>query len=280
MPEIIDEILKDPSKLKLGGQKRRLSILFTDIEGFTTISEKLAPEELVSRLNEYLTKMTEIILENRGVVDKYIGDAIMAFWGAPLEDKEAQQTYLACKTAIELVEADNRLKQEWKAKNLPIFNTRIGINTREVIVGNIGSDKKFDYTVIGDHVNLASRLEGANKSYGTNIIISESTYELVKDKINARFLDLITVKGKSQPIKIYELLPFSLSAIQKSFFSKYDKMISLYQVKKFKEAKKLCQELLKLQDDKTVLLYLERCVAYIKSPPSKNWDGVARLTTK
>lgn len=278
MPAIIDELLRDPSKLKLGGEKKHLSILFTDIKDFSTISEHLSPEQLVGFLNEYLTKMTDIILENHGVVDKYIGDAIMAFWGAPVD--EPYHTYLVCKSALDMVEINKKMNVEWKERGLPEIHTRIGINTGNVIVGNIGSEKKFDYTVLGDHVNLASRLEGLNKMYGTHVLISESTYQLVKDRVNVRSLDLVRVKGKTQPVKIYELLPEKLSKEDKEFLRIWDKALELYCTRKFGDAKKWFESCLKIKAEKAAEEYAERCRTFLKTPPPKDWDCVWTHTTK
>ncbi|EKE04638.1 MAG: hypothetical protein ACD_20C00035G0003 [uncultured bacterium] len=203
-PQIMTEVLSDPKKLNLGGSKRMLSILFTDIKGFTNISETSNPEEVVSMLNEYFTAMVEIIFKNKGTFDKFIGDAIMAFWNAPLDIED--HAFLAVKTAIDMTEELQRLREKWKSQGKQEIDIRIGVNTAEVTVGNIGSDKIKDYTIIGDGVNLASRIEGLNKEYNTRIMISEYTYELVKDKINTRYLDTTKVKGKEQPVKVYEVL--------------------------------------------------------------------------
>jgi adenylate cyclase len=203
-PVVIENLLKDPDKLNLGGEKRDITIFFSDIRGFTTISEKLAPEELVHLLNEYLTEMTSIIIKNQGLVDKYMGDAIMAFWGAPLE--QPNHAELACLSSLEMMEKLKELQKKWKKEGIPSFDIGIGLNSGEAVVGNMGSSKRFDYTAMGDNVNLASRLEGLNKTYKTNIIISENTYKVVKDKFKTRKLGRVTVKGKKRAITIYELL--------------------------------------------------------------------------
>jgi len=203
-PVVIENLIKNPDKLNLGGKKRNITIFFSDIRGFTSISEKLAPEELVHLLNEYLTEMTSIILKNQGLVDKYMGDAIMAFWGAPLD--QPNHAELACQSSLEMIDKLKELQKKWKKEGIPSFDIGIGLNSGEAVVGNMGSSKRFDYTAMGDNVNLASRLEGLNKTYGTNIIISENTYKVVKDKFKTRKLDLVTVKGKKKSITIYELL--------------------------------------------------------------------------
>ena len=201
---VVDELLKDPSKVKLGGEKKILSVLFSDIRGFTTISEKLTPEELVEHLNIYLQAMTDIVIHTEGTLDKYIGDAIMAFWGAPIElDNHALK---ACEAALRMMDKMADLNKVWESEGKPVLDIGIGINTGDMVVGNMGSSSRMDYTLMGDNVNLGSRLEGTNKVYKTNIIISDFTYQYVKDSVIVRELDLIRVKGKGLPVKIYELM--------------------------------------------------------------------------
>ena len=202
-PQIMNEVLSDPSKLKLGGSRKELSILFSDIKGFTTISENNSPEKVVSMLNEYFDLMVHIIIQNQGTFDKFIGDAVMAFWNAPLSIED--HAFLAVKSAWEMQRAVDILSIKWRL-NQEDFSIRIGINTAEVIVGNVGSDKIKDYTIIGDGVNIASRLEGLNKEYGTRIIISEYTYLKIKDRIEVRYLGESKLKGKDNLIKVYEVI--------------------------------------------------------------------------
>ncbi|MFN4245768.1 MAG: adenylate/guanylate cyclase domain-containing protein [Brevinematia bacterium] len=203
-PEVVNILLKNPEKFNLGGEDREITVFFSDIRGFTTLSEGLSPQELVSLINLYLSKMTDIIMDNRGTVDKYIGDAIMAFWGAPLDDPD--HPFRACKASLEMLEALKEINS-----NLPPnkqLDIGIGINTGVATIGNMGSTKKKNYTAMGDTVNLASRLEGVNKLFHTRIIISENTFQRIKDKILARELDLIRVKGKKLPVKIYEVIGY------------------------------------------------------------------------
>ena len=201
---VINEMLKDPSKLKLGGDKKDLTVSFSDIRGFTTISEKLTPEELVHLLNEYLTAMTNVVFQYDGLLDKYMGDAVMAVFGAPLDQPD--HALRACRTALGMMEELKKLQKKWAEEGKPVLDIGIGINSGDMVVGNMGSDMRFDYTVVGDMVNLGSRLEGTNKEYGTNIVISEYTYNDVKDVFFCRELDSVIVKGKKLPVKIYELL--------------------------------------------------------------------------
>jgi len=201
---VVNEILKDPSKLKLGGEKKNLSVLLSDIRGFTNVSERLTPEELVQLLNEYLTAMTDIVFKYEGLLDKYMGDAIMAVYGAPLPQPD--HAIRACLTALDMIAELKQLQKKWEAEGRPVLNIGVGINSGEMVVGNMGSQMRFDYTVMGDNVNLGSRLEGLNKEYGTNIIISEFTAAVVRDELLCRELDAVRVKGKQLPVKIYELI--------------------------------------------------------------------------
>ena len=201
---VVDDLLKNPHKLKLGGEKKVLTVMFSDIRGFTTLSEMLTPEELVEQLNIYLQAMTDLVFEYDGTLDKYIGDAIMAFWGAPIELED--HALKACKSALEQIRCMDEMNAKWVAEGKPTLDIGIGLNSGDMVVGNMGSSSRMDYTLMGDNVNLGARLEGTNKVYGTKIIIGDSTYEMVKDHVVARELDLIRVKGKNHPVKIYELI--------------------------------------------------------------------------
>jgi len=203
-PKVIDQLVRGEHKLELGGVKKELSILFSDIRGFTTLSEQTPPEQLVPFLNEYLTAMTDIVLESDGVLDKYIGDAVMAFWGAPVDQPD--HAVRAATVALRMKRRLEELHGEWKRAGKPIINIGIGINTGEVIVGNMGSRQRFDYTVIGDAVNLAARLESQTKEQGVTIIVSETTRAKLGDAFVVRALGDVTVKGKHQPVNIYELV--------------------------------------------------------------------------
>lgn len=200
---VFDTLLKNPSRLKLGGEKKEVTVLFSDIRGFTGISEKMEPQEVVARLNEYFTAMTEVILKNSGTLDKFIGDCIMAFFGAPVEDKNHAMNAAAC--ALEMKKALEQLNEKWKSQKKQTFSVGIGLNTGEVVVGNMGSKDLWNYTVIGDAVNLASRLEGLTKEYKTAIILSQSTYEEIQEEVDADWLGEVQVKGKEKPVGIYAL---------------------------------------------------------------------------
>jgi adenylate cyclase len=281
-PSVVEELILNPEKLKLGGERKELTVLFSDIEGFTTISEGMSPEQLVGLLNEYLSAMTEIIFRNDGTLDKYEGDAIMAFWGAPIP--QTDHALCACLSALQMSEKLASIRSVWKQQGKPALNMRIGINTGEMVVGNLGGMGKFDYTVIGDSVNLASRLEGANKQYKTGIMVSERTYELVKDKILGRELDLIAVKGRSAPLKIFELLQLRAAGMDgtlKEFLSTYGEGFLLYRERRWDEAKKMFEQALRLKsDDYPSRLYIERATHYSVNPPPDDWDGAFVMLTK
>lgn len=202
-PAIMEEILKNPKSLELGGQRREVTILFSDIRDFTTITEKLPPEKLTQLLQEYFTQMTEEILKTDGVLDKFIGDAIMAFWGAPIEQKDHADK--AVKAGINMIKKLKILQKKWLKEGLPLIDAGVGINTGVVTVGNMGSSTRFDYTLIGDDVNAAARLEGLNKEFKTNIIISEATKNKLTTPVSLKSLGSVLVKGKTKPIKIYSI---------------------------------------------------------------------------
>jgi adenylate cyclase len=204
-PAVVDGLVTGADRLRLGGEKRDLTVLFSDIRGFTSMSEAMAPEDLVKLMNEYFTAMTDKVFEHRGSLDKYIGDAIMAVYGAPVA--EPKHAALACRTALEMLAVLDGLKAGWQPRGLPAIDIGVGINTGPMIVGNMGSASRFNYTVVGDAVNLASRIESLNKTYGTNVLVSEYTYEAVKDEFRfAREIDSVRVRGRTQPVRLYELM--------------------------------------------------------------------------
>lgn len=281
-PSVVNQIVGDPDLVRLGGERKVLSVLFSDIADFTSVSEKLAPEELVAHLNDYLTSMTEVVFENSGTLDKYIGDAIIAFWGAPLEVKG--HAYQACRTAIEMTKRLDALHAKWTEEGKPILNFRLGINTGEMIVGNVGGRDRFDYTVIGDNVNLASRLESANKMYHTRILLSEYTYEMVKGLVYTRELDLIVVKGKTKPVRIYELISDQTDGVsddRKKLVNLYCEGLAKYRNREWGRAKQIFESVLTLDSaDYAAEMYLERCMLYEMEPPPEGWNGVFIMQTK
>lgn len=283
LPEkVVAQLIDNPGLLKLGGEVRFLSILFSDVAGFTTISEKLTPTELVHLLNEYLTAMTDIIMKYDGIIDKYEGDAIMAEFGAPLQDD--LHAHKACYAALEMQEKLVEMRVKWKKEGRPELRARAGINSGQVVLGNMGSESVFDYTVMGDNVNLASRLEGANKEYGSYIMISEWTQELVKDDIITRELDLIRVKGKEKGVKVFEVIArtsVGITATKKKSLENYNLGIAAYRQQRWDEAIVYFKSALNsVPDDETSKIYIERCEEFKKNPPPENWDGVFTMTTK
>ncbi|OFW27552.1 MAG: hypothetical protein A3H27_13615 [Acidobacteria bacterium RIFCSPLOWO2_02_FULL_59_13] len=280
-PGFIAQILKDPGRLKLGGEQVELTVMFSDIRGFTSISEKLTPPQLVELLNEYLTAMTEIVFQNRGTLDKYIGDAVMAFWGRPFFDLHDHATW-ACRAALLMGESLQQLNDGWRLQGKPPLKIGIGINTGPMMVGNMGSHRRFNYTVMGDHVNLGSRLEGLNKEYGTQIILSQNTYEYVESEFVVRELDLIRVKGKSQPVAIYELLgPASEQARHAELLGKFQKALEAYKSGHWESAYEMFQELAsRYPSDGPTKLFLDRCQHFLEAAPQGVWDGVFTMSHK
>ena len=271
-PVLIEQMINNPGLLKLGGEKKTITILFSDIADFTRISEQLEPEQLTELMNEYLTKMTRIVLKNYGLVDKFIGDAIMCFWGAPIDDDN--QTERACKCAVEMELELDSLKEAWKNKFGVNIDIRIGIHKGEAIVGNLGSEERFDYTAIGDSVNVASRLEAINKNYKTRICVSEELYTEAKDKFKFRQLDLVRVKGKTKPTKIYELN----NKLDNKVIEDFHKALMLYRQKKFHAAKKIFENL--KGKDYVSEVFLDRISAIEQKTPGKSWDGVFDMDKK
>lgn len=280
-PSVVNELLKNPEGVKLGGVKKELTIFFSDIENFTSISETMDTEELVQLINIYLTEMSNIIISHEGTIDKYEGDAIMAFFGAPLDQED--HAIRACYSALETQRHLIGIRERFKAKGWPEINTRIGINTGPVVVGNMGGENRFDYTVLGDDVNLASRLEGANKTFLTKIIIGECTYELAKDSIVGRELDIILVKGRLRPVKVYELIAKRGEIDQKTseLLKSFSNGLDAYRRQDWVNAIKYFEDSIRIKpEDGPSRLYLTRCVAYLKSPPPPQWDGICERRVK
>ncbi len=281
-PAIVEEVLRDAKNIELGGKKIRMSVLFSDVRGFTTISEKLDPKALGDFLNSYLTPMTELVFKNKGTLDKYMGDAVMAFFGAPIQ--YADHAKMACLCALDMMAKLDGLNKIYQTQGLPPIDIGIGVNTGEMSVGNMGSETVRSYTVMGDAVNLGSRLEGINKEYGTNIIISEFTNGDVKSAFITREIDRVRVKGKLEPVKIFELVGAlnSFKNAQKiEVVQIFNTGYELYSAGKFSEAAKIFENALEiLPDDGPSLLFRERAVAYIAEPPPTGWDGVFDMKTK
>ena len=280
-PAVINQLIDNPKMLELGGEEKVLTAFFSDIKGFSTFSEKLTPKELVNLLNLYLTEMTDVVLEYGGTVDKFVGDAIVAFFGAPVSYEDHAKR--ACYASLDIQKKSVELRERWKKEGHPEVYTRIGLNTGPMVVGNMGTTRKMNYTIMGDAVNLASRLEGANKPYGTYIMLGESTYLVAKDSIEARELDSIRVMGKSEPVRVYELIARKgeLDRAKTSVIESYNKGLSYYKERKWDDAiSQFKMALMTDSNDGPSKTYVNRCNEFQKSPPPDNWDGVYVMKEK
>lgn len=337
-PAVLAEVLRDPDALKLGGEKRTMTALFSDIRGFTSISEKLTPQDLVALLNEYLTVMTDIVHDTEGVLDKYMGDCVMAWWGAPTDQPD--HAYRGCVTGLQMRAALKVLHENWDKMGVPKLEMGVGLNTGDMVYGNTGSHERFDFTVLGDSVNLASRLEGANKEYGSNVIISLSTLEDLKatyperqarsagevgaaatvarsadgsngggvatavrteelttgpnqgHEFMVRSLDLIAVKGKTEPVQIYELIGIKGQVAEHvpALVAAWEPAMDLYKQGNFAQAAAAFEEILarfpqeqpsgELRQWTPATVYVERCHELAENPPPAPWDGVYVMTHK
>jgi adenylate cyclase len=273
-PSVSQWVLKDMDRLKLGGETRTMTVLFCDLRGFTTLAHHLDPQALVALLNEYMTAMTEVIFAHDGVLDKYIGDAIMAFWNAPMSQPD--HAGRACETALAMLKRLQELQADWERRKVPALDLGIGINTGPMVVGNMGSRNRLAYTVLGDSVNVASRLEGLSKEYGTRIVIGEATRAAAGASFEYRFLDVVAVKGRSEPLAVYEVLSGAggLEAVRASVLETYRRGIELYRARRWAEASGLFREILeRAPGDGPSSLYLRRSLALQASPPPAEWDG-------
>lgn len=280
--DVVQYMLDNPDLVRPGGSKTELTIFFSDVAGFTTISEGLSPEDLVILLNEYLGAMTDLLFEYGGTLDKFIGDAVMAFWNFPRKQEDHAVRAVLC--AIAMQKKIKELQIDWAKRGFPKVAARCGINTQDVVVGYMGSQKaQMNFTCMGDGVNLASRLEGANKEYGTMMMVSDNTYQRVKHAVRGRFLDFLAVKGKKEPVKVHELV-CKIGDEPEGWFEKtelYDKAIQLHLERKWDEAIATFEEVLKLDpNDGPSKTYITRCNEYKVNPPPEGWDGRYILTHK
>ncbi|GHV39197.1 hypothetical protein AGMMS49546_10860 [Spirochaetia bacterium] len=281
--DVVEELIADPTGLQLGGIKRHMSAVFTDIQNFSSISEVLAPDDLVYLLNHYLTAMSDTILDQKGTIDKYNGDAIMAFFGAPLELSD--HALRSCISAIVMKRREAELNKKFaEAEISPSpFLTRIGIHTGDMIVGNMGTERKMNYTIMGHAVNFASRLEGINKQYGTWILASEDTVKECGDRIFTRRLDRIRVAGVDEPVRIYELLELAdkVTPELREQTELFHEALSFFEERDWNAAQRAFSKTLeKRPDDRPSLLYLERCRQYLQEAPDQDWDGVYNFNEK
>jgi len=280
-PSVVKDLLESPERLMLGGEERVITAFFSDVEGFTSISERLTARELVELLNEFLTEMTDIILNHEGTVDKFEGDAIIAFFGAP-NDLENQEE-VACMACIDMQKRLVELRDKWRKAGIPELNMRIGLCTGPAVVGNMGSKNRMDYTMMGDTVNTAARLEGVNKVYGTYTMISDSTFQAAGEWIRARELDAIKVVGKAEPVKIYELLgyPADLDDPMIQAAETYRRGLQAYRARQWESARQFFEAALSVRpEDTPSRTMLDRCHVYQTDPPPSDWDGSFSMTTK
>ena len=281
--DVISQLIDNPEYLKLGGEKKLLTAMFTDVKGFSSISEQLDPTDLVKLLNDYLTAMSDIILDLQGTIDKYEGDAIISFFGAPVEFNDHAER--ACIAAVRMKKIEDELNKSFigeKRAPSPLL-TRIGINTGEMVVGNMGTARKMDYTMMGNSVNLAARLEGVNKQYGTWKLISQYTYGHASNKIFVRKLDQVRVVGIHEPVQLYELLDEKREVMDQiqELVDIFHKGLDRFQLQDWKGADELFRKALKISsEDGPSKTYIKRCADFTKNPPPKNWDGVFNLTSK
>jgi len=279
-PELVDEMSEHPESYSLEGESREMTVLFTDVRGFTTISEGLEPKELTQLMNGFLTPMTEIIHNHRGTIDKYMGDAIMCFWGAPLHDPEHARH--ALEAGMTMIEKLHQLEDEFKARGWPEIKIGVGLNTGLMSVGNMGSEFRMAYTVLGDAVNLGSRLEGLTKGYGVEVIVNETTREQVPEYAY-RELDRVRVKGKDKPVTIYEPIGLErhLNSDEADELKLYRRALRLYRGQEWDLAEIQFLNLQNRAPERVLYrLYAERVAHFREVPPGENWDGVFTHETK
>lgn len=268
-PQVVEQLLQNPQQLSLAGQEKVLTVMFCDIRNFTSISETMDSVALADFMNRYLTEMSRLIMDGRGMVDKFIGDAIMAIWGAPLDDDE--HALKAVQTALQMQERTAQLREKWLFEGLPEIDIGIGINSGPMRVGNFGSEQLFDYTVIGDQVNLASRLEGLNKVYGTKILISERTRKQLLEQVVCRPVDLVRVKGKRQPVEIFE--PLRNGTENDPELQQWKQALTDYRGQRFAAAKSELAVLNRKAPQPLYQIYLQRIEQFLLTPPPPDWDG-------
>ncbi|MCL2763025.1 MAG: CHASE2 domain-containing protein [Treponema sp.] len=280
--DVVNEIIADPSRLQLGGTKRYMTAIFTDVKGFSTISEQLNPEQLVSLLNRYLSAMSDAILAEKGTIDKYVGDAIVAFFGAPLDLPD--HALRACVSAISMKHIEDELNKVVMAENLspmPLF-TRFGINTGDMVAGNMGTGNKMNYTIMGNTVNLAARLEGVNKSYGTRILASNDTIKGTNGLVLTRRLDRVRVVGINEPVRLHELINTVEKATpeEQKLVEVFHQALDYFENRDWKRAAEGFEESLAMEGKDPSSKYLERCKDFLVKPPEDTWDGVYNMTEK
>jgi adenylate cyclase len=277
-PDVTELVASDPSRLKLGGERRDISILFCDLRGFSSIAERLTVDDLARLMNEHLGTMTDVVFAHRGLLDKYVGDAVMALWGAPLDAPD--HALRAAAAALEMNAALARMQTEWLSRGWPLVEMGTGLDSGETVVGNFGSARRFSYTAMGDHVNVASRLEGLNKVYGTTILMSENTWAAVNGEFVCREVDRVRVVGRATPVAIYELLGRRSDDRDGRWQRRAERFapaLAAYRERRFEEAAAM---LAAAPDDPVARVYIGRCSTLASSPPAEGWDGVYDVRTK
>jgi adenylate cyclase len=280
-PSVSRWVLADPRRLRLGGELRELTVLFSDLRNFTAHAHALPPETLVSLLNDHMSEMTAIVFRHDGVLAHYAGDGLEAFWNAPISQPDHARR--ACQAALEMVAALGPLRREFAARGWAELDMGIGLNTGSMVVGNLGSRDRLAYTAVGDPVNVASRLEGLSKEYGVHIVIGEATRQAAGDAFEYRFLDLVAVKGRAEPVRVYELLgrAGSVPAERRALLARYDHGVALYHERRWAEATAVFDDLARAApEDGPVLLYRRRARELLADPPGSDWDGVWIARTK
>jgi adenylate cyclase len=271
-------VLEDPRRLGLGGELRVMTVLFNDLRDFTTLAHALAPETLVTLLNRYRAAMTDVVFAHDGVLAQYAGDATEAFWNAP--GVQPDHAARACAAALDMVAALERLRGEFAARGWHGLDIGIGVNTGRMVVGNMGSRARIDYTAVGDAVNVAARLEGLTKTYGVHIVAGEDTREAAREAFPFRFLDVVAVKGRPEPLDVFEVLPPGAPGAA-DLLRRYDEAVALYRGRQWAEAEKAFAGLAdRFPADGPIALYRERARAALADPPPPDWDGVYRPPTK
>lgn len=279
--DLVREILASGQEARLGARKATLTAFFSDIAGFTPIAERVPPDELVEHLGEYFEEMSRVIADEHGTVERFVGDGICAFWGAPRDYPD--HAMAACRTALRSQQRLSELRQKWQKEGRPPFEARIGLNTGEMVVGNMGSSSRINYTINGDNVNLASRIEGLNKYFGTEIMIGENTHRAVADRVVARPLDRVSVKGKTRGVTVYELMGLkgAVAADVAQLGERYATALQAYFDQRWDEAIRAFQGILRRwPEDTPSIIMLGRCRHYLDAPPPGEWDGVHRMESK
>jgi len=280
--EVVESIVKDPDKLQLGGEEKVLTVLFSDLKGFTSYSERYTPQQMIELLSEYYARMTERVFACGGTLKEYVGDEMMAIFGAPIDQPD--HAVRACAAALDMRAHRHALSEEWVAQGRPRLYARTGINSGRMLVGNLGSKYRFSYGVLGDNVNLGSRLEGLNKEYSTEILVGENTVKLLGDEFLLREVDLVRVVGKEKPTRLYELIAAAgteLPASQARALEAYAAGLEAYREQRWDDALRLFNRALEQQaGDGPSLVMIERAKAYMESPPDADWDGVFVATRK